>query len=217
MRESIKLMLIFSIICSFVLFNATSVHADLIVPGTKSIISCYKVSNVGDYPDYVFLMYPVGVGAGYQTITSDSCLAFYKLVSPSIYAVKKTDFSESDIGENYTLQKNYFQNNSKVIHSDIQLTSYGSVQENDPLNKVDITLRIASLNNGNLDIQKSKIIYTYTDGSSEEKVYPSQDITPGPSRRAILPWWFTQIWYFILPVLAFVAIVLVLWFRKSRK
>jgi len=217
MKELIKLMLLFAVICSFVFLNANTVLADLIVPGTKSIDFCYTISNINDYPNYVFLLHGIP-SPSYEIIDSGQCFSFYKLSMTSLYAIQKTNFNEQELkGGNYTDIRNYFENDPRVIHSNIQLNSYGAVPENDPLNKVVTVLKIVSLNENNLVIQKSKIIYTYTDGTSEEKTFQSQDVVPEPSRKAILPWWFTELWYIVLPVIALIAIISILLLRRSRK
>lgn len=193
------------------------IYADVIVPGKKTITWCYEISNMNDYPNYTFLLHGQP-GVKYKIIEPGECFSFYKFSTVSIYVVKKAEFNEDELkGKNYTETENYFINNPKVISSDLQLRSYGAVEENYPLEKVVITLNIVSLTENGLDIQKSKITYTYRDGTSEEKIFQVQDVIPEPSRKAILPWWFVKFWYIILPILAAVTIAILLLLRKLRK
>ncbi|MGV8172485.1 MAG: hypothetical protein ACP5OA_07380 [Candidatus Woesearchaeota archaeon] len=67
------------------------VRADVIVPGSKTIPVCSRITNYDAFPDYVFLA--VGMGpmpiAPYW-ITNDSCIkSGYKFSSVRIYAVEK--------------------------------------------------------------------------------------------------------------------------------
>lgn len=195
------------------------VYADVIIPGTKSISWCYEISNMEDYPDYVFLLHGKPM-MDYKIVEPDECFSFYKFTTVSIYAVEKSKFNENELKEkNYTEIENYFTNNPNVIPSDIQLGSYSyrTVKENDPLEKAVTTLQIISLTGNNLHVQKSKITYTYTDGTFEEKPFQVQDVIPEPSKKAIIPWWFAEFWYIILPVLAAAIIAAILLSRRLKK
>lgn len=188
-----------------------TVSADVIEPGTKSVSWCYEISNVNDYPDYVFVYNEERV-TGHGIIHQGDCFSFYKIGLTSIYAIKKTEFNENELNREF-----FSKNNPKLIKSNLQLNAFGSVQENDPLQKAVITLDIVSLTENNINIQKSKVIYTYTDGTSEEKVFQTQDITPESSRTAISPWWFAKFWYVVLPIVAILLIGLVLLLRRLKK
>jgi len=211
-----KLFILFTLILILMLFPS-NVFADLIVTGTKAVGFCYEISNIDDYPDYVFLLHGEPM-LSYEIINPGECFSFYKLGTVSIYAVKEYNFNEDELkGKDYREVQNYFTGDPRVISSDIQLTSYGTVPENDPLEKAATILEITSLDENNLEIQKSKIIYTYTDGTSEEKDFQLQDIMPEPSRKVTLPWWFVRFWYVILPIIAIAVIALILLLRRFRR
>lgn len=196
------------------------VSADLIDIGEKGVSWRYEISNIGDYPDYVFMYYEER-SFGHGIINPGDRFYFYKNSLASICTIKKTEFNEEEFNaledRNYTEVKDYFTNNPDLIKSGIQLRAYGLVQQNDPLEKAVITLDIVSLTETNLDIQKSKITYTYEDGTSEEKVFQNQDVFPEPSKQAILPWWFAEFWYVTLPATAIAIIGAILLLRKLRK
>ncbi len=205
-----KLIILFAFVLVFSVFPQ-AVSADLIVPGTKSVNWCYEISNINDYPSYVFVS-NADIMASPGVINQGDCFSFYKFSLTSIYAIPKTEFVKSE------LNRKFFEgNNPKLIKSNIQLKAFGSVQKNDPLQKVVITLDIKSLSESNFDIQKSKVTYTYTDGTSEEKVFQSQKTMPKSSKTAILPWWFAKFWYIILPIVAIVLIGIILFVRRLKK
>lgn len=67
------------------------VSADVIVPGSKTIGVCSRITNYDSFPDYIFLT--VGVGINPLTpywITNNSCIkSGYKFSSVQVYAVEK--------------------------------------------------------------------------------------------------------------------------------
>ena len=205
-----KLIILFAFVLVFSVFPQ-AVSADLIIPGTKSVNWCYEISNINDYTDYVFVFNEERV-TGHRVINQGDCFSFYKNGLISIYAIQKTEFNESELNREF-----FKENNPKLIKSNIQLNAFGSVQENDPLQKAVITLDILSLSENSFDIQKSKVTYTYTDGTSEEKVFQSQGTMPEPSKTAILPWWFAKFWYVILPIVAIALIGIILLIRRLKK
>jgi hypothetical protein len=199
------------------------VSADILEPGMKEIDYCFQVENIKDYSEYVFLSYfqePVG---GHKVINQGDCVSFYKFSNPTIYAIKKGDFNENEIGSTDEQEKNYFQNNKKLIASGLSIKSIGSVKENDPRQKVVDVYKIESLDSTSLKIIPLKVIYTYTDGTSEEKIYQSQPNStetpkrPEPSKKTSLPYWFSIIWYIVLPLVALVIIIAILIYRRTKK
>ena len=202
-RNSIIIAVVLSIMIS------PLVLADVIVPGTKSVSWCYEISNVDDYPDYVFVYNEERV-SGHGVISNDDCFSFYKNGLTSVYAIKKIEFDETELNREF-----FTDDNPKLINSDIQLNAYGLVDENDPLEKVVTTLQINSMSGNELDIQKSEITFTYNDGTSEVETFQSQDITPEPSKKAIIPFWIAQFW-FIVPILAAIIIAAILLSRRKK-
>lgn len=187
------------------------VSADLIIPGRKYIPWCYEISNISAYPEYVFV-FNERVVTGHQIINQGDCFNFYKMGITDIYAIKKTDFNENELNEEF-----FKENNPKLIKSDLQPRPFSPVQENDPLQKAVITLDITSLSKSSFSLQKSKVTYTYADGTSEEKAFQSQDVMPELSKAAVLPWWFAKFWYVALPVIAIALIGIILLARRLKK
>ncbi len=187
------------------------VAADLIITGTKQISWCYEIPNIGDYQNYIFV-YNDQTLSQHGIINSDDCFSFYKYGLTSVYAIKKTEFNQKELNQDF-----FSENNSKLIKANLVLNAYGIVQENDPLQKAIITLKIISLNEDKLEIQKSKITYTYTDGTSEEKYFQTQEIIPKPSKTTILPWWFAKFWYVIIPLMAAMLIGIIIFLKRLKK
>ncbi len=194
------------------------VLADVIFPGPnlyKSVGYCFEISNIDDYPDYTFIAHPLAVGTGHKIIKQGDCISFYKFSRPTVYAIKNTDFDKNSIGTGYENEKNYFETNTKLIPSGIEISSIGYIDSNNPLKSAVDVFSIVSLTDNGLEIEKSKVIYTYTDGTTEEKAY-LHDTRPEPSRKLFVPSWFTEFWYIILPILAAIVIVIILLLRRRK-
>ena len=197
------------------LFLMQNVNADILPFGKKYVEACFEISNQNVYLDYVFIA--KNELLDYKIIELGDCFDVYKLAPSKVYVIKKVDFNEEEIGKDYKEKENYFKNNNKLLQSNLKLFNYPLPNSNDPLDKVVTILNIVELNENNFIIEKSKIIFTYKDGTSEEKTFVSQNITPEPSKKAILPGWFAEFWFVILPLLALAIIVLILLVRKFRK
>jgi hypothetical protein len=208
-----KLKLIFILFIFLISFSFSAVYADVIEPGKKTIPISYVIENINDYQDYIVLLH--GNPSPDYIILNSSSFNFYKLSDTSIYAVSKSQFNESDLqGKNQSSLDSYFKNNSQVINSSLKLDGiYKSVGTYDPLSNVTIVLRIKSINPSGMEIEKSKIIFQYSDGSTIEKPFPNQNSTPNnPSQPAGI----LSYWYYILPILAALAILIIILVRKYR-
>ena len=182
-----------------------AVHADLIELGKKGVDWCYKIDNMQDYQEYELGYYDSLIGAA--SINQGECFKFSKMGEVSIYAIKKTE-----IGEN---QLDYYfitQNKDNLAMANTQLTAYGVVDEDDPLTKAEITLHINLLEGTKLDIQKTKVSYIYSDGTSEEKAFNLDESMSGSPRKGN-----STALYFIIPVIAILVIGVILLLRKHKK
>ena len=192
------------------------VNADIIDPysNEKIIMTSYKIDNLNMYDDYEFFLY--GNIVGYQKIIANKSISFYKFGYPSIYAVKLNEFLEISIDNYENIPDGLLENYSSVIKSNIALTSiYGKVPKNDPLKSVHIILTIISIDENCLNINKSKIIFSYTDGTTEEKSINLQYKLPEPSRSAVLPYWFESLWFIWIPIFALIGIGSSRMYRKK--
>ena len=198
------------------------VYADILMPGTKGVGYCFEISNMGDYPDYVFVTSGNLVG-GMQRITPGKCVSFYKFNVQEIYAFEKNEFERFSelvgytgevyerIDYNLSLAMQYVEQEHEGFYvSDIEIKGYGTVDENNPLDSVEDVFAIKSLAGNKLEIEKTAVKYTYTDGKTETKPYANGK-RPLPSRKVYLPF----SWYLIFIPIA--AALLIFWILKKRK
>ena len=211
-----KRKVIFSFIAIVFLLSLPSVaFADIIEPGMKEVKYYYEISNIDNYSEYVFLAH--GTPSTSIEIVNSSEFSFYKYSTVSIYALKKSDFNENEfknMGDEEL--ENFFKNDPRVIRSNIELYgSYKNVFIADPLDKALVVLEIKSIKENKLEIEKSKVVYAYVDGSKEEEKFKDQNITPEPSKNGV-SFWIGQLFYIIIPVLAIIAIGLIIIARRYR-
>lgn len=193
------------------------VFADVIEPGLKQVDLYYKISNIQNYQDYVFLAH--GTPSPSYELINSSEFSFYKLSTVSLYAIKKSDFNDFNEnklknGDIITID-DFFKKHPGVIKSNIELNgSYGTVGIDNPLENVTVILEITSLNKNNLEIKKSKVLYAYNDGSTQEEII-HDNILPLPSKNNI-SYWSYQLFFIIIPILSIMAIVLIIIARKYK-
>ncbi len=200
--EFIGFLTLILLVCS------SSVSADIVPLGYKYVSYCFEISNIDDFPDYTFIASPVFVNSEYKVIKKNECVGFYKLCSPRVYAIKNSNFyrlqqdmqmrrTRSNMSEYEKYMKSFLQS-SNATPSNIKIYSQDQVFFLSPLDKIVEVFRIKNLTDSKLELIKSKVIYTYTDGNTEEKAYISQNIRPRPSRQSILPLVLTIIIEFII-------------------
>lgn len=210
MKTKIFISLIFVFILAL---GISSTYADVIEPGKKNINLSYKILNINDFPNYIFLLH--GTPSPSHEILNSSEFSFYKLSTASVYAVKKSNFNKEilDQQDNEAMD-NYFNNNSNVLHSNLELSgSYGTLNETSNLNNAVIILEIVSVNDTSLLMKKSKIIFNFTDGTTQEKNFLNDNTTPEPTKTQNIST-IDYIWYLILPILAAIIIIAILITRK---
>jgi len=195
---------------SIAIFLPSLVLADLLIPGQKSISSCHRIVNLSDYPDHVFLFYGRPV-TGFGVIEPDDCLSFYKLSQNTIYAIAKEDFDQNELD---TKQDLYFQENPKLIPSDAELDPYSPISSGSTLTDVEITWEIKGVDTEKLEIKKTKVIYTYKDGTTEELQADPDGNLPPPLKKQEKSWLFFPL-VFGLPLVAIIIIVIII--LKKRK
>jgi hypothetical protein len=193
-------------------FNISSVYADVIEPGKKEIKLSYQISNINNFPMYVFLLH--GSPSPPYEILNTSEFSFYKLSTASIYAVKRSVFNTNILNQNnQSAVEDYFNNNSNVIHSNLELEgSYGNVDTDNQLNGALIVLEIVAVNDTALEMKKSKIIFNFTDGSTQEKTFEADNITPVPSKTNVTTIYY--LWYLVLPLMSAIAIIGIFLYRR---
>lgn len=209
MKTKIYISIILVIILAF---NISFAFADVIEPGQKQVNLSYQISNINNFPYYVFLLH--GTPSPNYEILNASEFSLYKLSTASIYAVKRSTFNKNILTQaNESAVDEYFNNNSDVIHSNLQLEGgYGNVDSNNQLENATIILEIETINDTSLEIKKSKIIYGFTDGSTQEQVFTNNS-TPVPNKTKYNS--VDYLWFLVLPILAAIAIAIVLLSKKK--
>ncbi|MEK6937323.1 MAG: hypothetical protein AABW58_04600 [Nanoarchaeota archaeon] len=213
-----KKYLILAIILSLILIQ--NVNADILPYGRRYIESCYQISNADNFQEYIFIL-DEQISRPKKLDLND-CFAVNKNGEATIFAIKKDLFDENEFNEkfdkytyNYEDKINYFKK-PELKNSDLNLRIYPLPKSNDPLRKTVIILNIKELNENSFTIRKEKILFTYEDGTSEEKNFISQDIWPEPSKKALLPWWFAEFWFAILPFLALIIMIGIFIYKRKR-
>ncbi|MEN6330137.1 MAG: hypothetical protein ABFC91_07590 [Methanobacteriaceae archaeon] len=191
-------------------FSFSPAYADVLEPGQKTVPIYYVLTNINEYPGYVFLLH--GNPSPDFQILNSSPFTFYKFSVVSIYAVNRSQFNQAELMVTNSNQLDtYFQNDSRVLNANLQLESiYRTVSDTNPLDNVTILLEIVSLNDKGLKINKDRIIFGYNDGKTEEKSYVDQNTTPEapPSEPGDLYWY-----YLLLPILAAITTLIILIYR----
>lgn len=202
--------LIFFLIMVSIIGTST---ADVINPGEKNIPFSYQLSNIQDYSNYVFILH--GTPNPSMEVLNSSEFSFYKLSTCSIYAVPVTVFNQMQLNEmDDTQLSEFLTGDTRVARSDLILNgSYGTVNEGNPLQSALIILNIKSIQGNNLEIQKEKVIYTYSTGQKVEEPFQSQNQTPEPTLSGQS---LDSYIYVVLPIIALAIILFIIIRRRSN-
>jgi hypothetical protein len=157
------------------LFLASGAYADVPIPGMKGYDNNYVISNIGDYPNYLFLTSSTIWGWKYTSLIDHATGSFgggYKLDGFYLHAAKESDFNESifsaSSGDNRIDCTDYCKGNQKIVSSDIDLPVSKTVNNTIPLSQITVYLKVNSINDTDLDVTMGRIVYTYSNGTSLE-------------------------------------------------
>jgi hypothetical protein len=178
-----------------------TVTAELLDPISKPVSHCLQVSNLGDFPDYYIIVYFGMDRGGYKILEQGECLEIPEMGNPKLFAVKKMNFKEEDVGTGYYDEEKYFTTNQGLMHSGLDINRVRGVSLFDAREGIADILDVVSITNV-LEIKKSHVVYTYIDGSEEKMAYTS-GYMPEPSKNI-----FHFYWYYILAAVLVAAIVL---------
>jgi hypothetical protein len=198
-----------------ILVSVTGISsADVINPGEKNIPFSYQLSNVQNFPDYVFILH--GTPNPSMDVLNSSEFSFYKFSTCSIYAVPVTVSNQMQVNQmNDSQTSEFLTSDTRVARSTLKLEGlYGTVKEGDSLESALIILNIKSIQGNNLDIQKEKVVYSYSDGQKVEKPFQSQNQTPEPNIRAQS--WDSYLYFIVLPLIALFTVVFIVIRRRSN-
>lgn len=151
--------------------------ADVKVEGWREQSYDYVISNINDFPDYVFLTSSAIWGWEYATVINSTGHfgGGYKLDSFIVHAVKASDFDRQEFSGqgNVSDQEavnctDYCQNNALIVSSNLTLPKATSVQEMIPLQKIEVYLKVNNITSQDLNISKTRMLYYYSNGTVQE-------------------------------------------------
>jgi len=158
------------------------VLADLLVEGWRDQSYEYIISNVNDFPDYVFLTSSALTNSAMQGWDDASLVnsagtfsGGYKFDSFIVHAMKTSDFdrdkffSQRDQYDQETVNcTKYCQDNPRIVSANLTLPKSISVEERIPLKKIEVYLKVDSISDQALNISKTKMLYYYENGTIQE-------------------------------------------------
>lgn len=189
-------------------------YADSLSPGYKSVRYGIRITNIEEFPDYLFILYlkeprTLAGWGGYVVLakgrTYGKNWGSPYLHEPRIYAIRKSVFDATEISsvsqkaeearvrsgrhtsdEDALQIASYFENNKNLIPSDIRIERIGGIPVLDPREQIIELFKIDSIRNGKVHISRVKTL-------------------------------FDVLWYPVLPFVAMSAILTILVFRKHRR
>lgn len=140
---------------------------------------CFHITNISQYPDYIFILYPSTNETGYTIIKEGDC---YRLTiddrRPSLYAVKKIDFEKIQ-GNSTSL--NFL--SAPFIPSYYSFKAFDSNFPSQKLQEVREVYSIESINNVQLFVNVTGCTYYFNDGNSTFFSYNSTASRPNRYHR----------------------------------
>ncbi|MDM7940396.1 MAG: hypothetical protein QUS07_08650 [Methanothrix sp.] len=151
--------------------------ADVKVEGWREQSYDYVISNINEFPEYVFLTSSAIWGWEYTSVINSTGHfgGGYKLDSFIVHAVKASDLDWQEFSgqENVSDQQavnctDYCQNNALIVSSNLTLPKATSVQEIVPPQKIEVFLKVGDITSKALNISKTKMVYYYSNGTVQE-------------------------------------------------
>lgn len=148
------------------------VSADVIIPGQSPIDIDNIITNIEDFPDYVFITVGSLMGENHlgmcppRLIENGEIQGGYKFCELSVYAIKKTDYDPSMINELVELEdyKEYINSYGKLVIKNIE--HYREEPDTNPIrhitNHYEIDLNKVLEEPNKKEIEKNYLFYLYT-------------------------------------------------------
>lgn len=189
--------------------------ADVILPDQKAVDYCYTISNLKDFPDYLIIESFFRVG-GPEVIKDGVCKEEIKNNAGNFYATKKAGFDASQLPKDAT-NHDFFTGNSTFLPAKLTLSPTYVIDKDSPVVKVQDVLKIVNITSTELQLEKSSVIYTYNNGTTEELPYRDQETRPAPTQTGTASFAGINLWWYLLvPVAALVAVAFIV-IRNNRK
>ncbi len=151
--------------------------ADVPVEGMKQVSYDYAISNIRDYPDYVFLTSSAIWGWKYASVINSTGTfgGGYKLDRYEMHAIKALDFDRQEFfaardeyNEEIANCTDYCRNNPMIVSSNLALPKATSVNLTMPIEKIEVLLRVNGITDRTLELSKTRMLYYYENGTVQE-------------------------------------------------
>jgi hypothetical protein len=155
------------------------VLADVRVEGWEEVEYKYIISNIKDYPEYLFLTNSAIWGWEYASVINSTGEfgGGYKLDGFVVNSIKRSNLGQQQerlFGQNGSddLQTfnctDYCQDNSDIVSSDLSLPKATSMKEDQGVDGIEVYLKIEDINDQSLNLSKVKMLYYYQNGTIAE-------------------------------------------------
>jgi hypothetical protein len=170
-----------------------SAQADVAVEGWGQYNYNYVITNIGDYPDYVFLTSSGIWGWEHITVIENRTGSFgggYKLDSFQVNAIKssKLDWNalkdEGEvINEEDKPRVDFFEDNPNIASSNLNLPVATSLEDTQNIDDITVYLKVNSIEGRSINLSETRVVYRYLDGHIETIPINGDDI-PAPTNWA---------------------------------
>ncbi len=165
---------------SVLAFIFLSFSASASAPGYKEIDYCISISNIQEYNEYTFLLYEMIMGE-YSVLDENACASFSKNSIATFYAIEKSKFNKTELGNTFEKHREYFSNNPDLISSAILIKSYNDVPETSPLISVEDSYAVLSIDS-TLELESSVRFFNYADGTTKNETFYTSELRKSPQK-----------------------------------
>lgn len=191
-------------------------RADVITPDQKAVGYCYSIANLKDFPDYLIIESFFRIG-GPEVVQDGVCKQEIKNNAGNFYTVKKAGFDPSQLPKEAS-NRTFFASNPQFLPAKLTISPQYVVDKNSPVTKVEDVIKIINVTPTELQLEFSSVVYTYSDGKTEQLPYRDQQTRPAPTQTgsSIELGGFNLGWTILLPLAALAAIAFIV-YRNRRK
>ncbi|WP_020597027.1 hypothetical protein [Spirosoma panaciterrae] len=213
----------FFLLCLCFSSDIPTLRADIIPAGQRRVDACFRLANVDQYPNYVFLAYiQQRFGDTYTLLNSDRCIGLGKQSSASIYAIAKEKFKEEAIRLEGTFDseksrqqlRTYFNENPNLMRADLTVYPHDFIPESDSALAVEDVLVIKSLTSDTLILGYDSAIFAYASGRKDKRIWDEIGVANAGSEQAFLG--DSRLWLTVGGI-ALLMLVAILYARNRKR
>jgi hypothetical protein len=159
----------------------TTAYADVPVPGKEEFKINYRITNIGDFPDWLFITSSTIFGWEYAQVINDTGTfgGGYKLDEFLLHGIREMYI---DLARFKANPKSYAKEDNRFVLANLSLPVSRLVDERAALAGIEVLLEVDGINDQRFDVSMTEVIYRYKDGTTEELIISGNDI-PSPTRR----------------------------------